>query len=190
MQAIDRRTLTQAQRGDVDAFGQVFQATHKRMYNFLIHLASDRELAADLTQETYVRAFKRLNSLNSPEALVSWLHQIALNLYRDHVKKQRLPTESIEGLGRDQEGADTGFEVADWEHLPDKRLQEREMHQILREAIQALPEIHRAVVVMHHLEGMGTDEIAEVLGTKSGTVMSRLARARATLRDRLKPYMR
>jgi RNA polymerase sigma-70 factor (ECF subfamily) len=185
-----KKLVKEAQAGDVEAFGEIFKQTNKRIYNFLLHLSSDSELAADLTQETFIRAFKSLGSLKSNKAIVSWLHRIALNLYRDEMKKPRIYAESIDhNPFSDDEIDDAAMEIEDWTNNPDRITTDKELQSIAREAISSLPEIHRAVVIMHHIEGMEVGEIAKVLKIKSGTVMSRLARARETLKRKLAFYV-
>ena len=171
---IDEHLIKKAQAGDVEAFEEIFKQTDKRIYSFLLHLSSDRELAADLRQETFIRAFKALKSLRRRDAFVSWLHRIALNLYRNETKKRRVCTERIRrNPSTDDEDDDAT----------------KELQGVVRDAISSLPEIHRTVVIMHHIEGMEINEIAKTLKVKSGTVMSRLARAREALRRRLAFYM-
>ncbi len=187
---IDGNLIKKAQAGDVEAFGEIFKQTNKQIYNFLLHLSSDRELAADLTQETFIRAFKALKSLKSSDAFVSWIHRIVLNLYRDYMKKPRLHTESIEQNSfTDDEDDDKRKEIIDWTNNPEKIASDRELQSVVRDAISSLPEIHRTVVIMHHIEGMEVNKIAKTLKIKSGTVMSRLARARETLRHKLDFYV-
>ena len=186
---INENLIKKAQAGDVEAFGEIFKETNKRIYNFLLRLSSDRELAADLTQETFIRAFKSLKSLKSNKSLVSWLHRIALNLYRDEMKKPRFYAESIDqNFSTDDEDGDA-MEIEDWTNNPDRISADKELQSVVRDAISSLPEIHRAAVIMHHIEGMEIDEIARTLKVKSGTVMSRLARAREALRHKLAFYV-
>lgn len=183
MKIVNDKTVSKAKQTDVEAFGEIFAATNQGIYNFLLYLSSDRELAADLTQETFIRAFSALKSLKSSKALNSWLHRIALNLYRDEIKKRRLDTQNIE------QNDGTELEIADLKNHPEKNVTDAELQDAVREAIQSLPEIHKAVVILHHIEGMAVEEIAKTIKIKKGTVMSRLARARETLRHKLTPYM-
>jgi RNA polymerase sigma-70 factor (ECF subfamily) len=190
MEKIDETLVKKAQTGDIKAFEEIFKKTNKRIYNFLLHLSSDSELAADLTQETFIRAFKSLKSLKSNKALVSWLHRIALNLCRDEMKKPRIHAESIDQDSFvDDESDDDVMEIEDWTNNPDKITADKELQSVVRDAISSLPEIHRTVVIMHHIEGIEIDEIARILKIKSGTVMSRLARAREALKRKLAFYM-
>lgn len=185
MEMMDEKLVKAAQAGDVEAFGEIFKQTNKRIYNFLLRLSSDDELAADLTQETFIRAFKSLKSLKSNKALVSWLHRIALNLYRDEMKKPCIHTKSIDP----NSFADDAIEIGDWMNNPDRITADKELQSVAKDAISSLPEIHRTVVIMHHIEGMEVSEIAKALKIKSGTVMSRLARARERLKHKLAFYV-
>jgi RNA polymerase sigma-70 factor (ECF subfamily) len=189
MEKIDEILVKKAQKGDIEAFEEIFKKTNKQIYNFLLHLSSDNELAADLTQETFIRAFKSLKSLKSSKALVSWLHRIALNLYRDEMKKSRIHAESIDqNYSEDDENNDT-MEIEDWTNNPARIIADKELRNVIGDAIASLPEIHRTAVVMHHIEGMAIDDIAKALKVKDGTIMSRLARARETLRSKLAFYV-
>ena len=185
---IDKNLIKKVQACDVEAFGEIFRQMNKQIYNFLLHHSSDRELAEDLTQETFIRAFKSLKSLKSHKAFVSWLHRVALNLYRDEMKKKRLDTESIDPNPTTDEDNDA-MEIEDWTNDPNRITTEKELQDTVRDAIQSLPEIHRTVTIMHHIEGLEINEIAKTLKVKKGTVMSRLARAREALRNKLAFYV-
>jgi len=185
---IDGNLIKKAQAGDVEAFGEIFKQMNIPIYNFLLNLSSDRELAADLRQETFIRAFKALKSLKRRDAFVPWLHRIALNIYRNEIKKKRLYTESIEQKSSNDDENEDAMEIEDCTNNPERITTDKELQGVVRNAIQSLPEIHRTVVMMHHIEGMEINEIAKTLQVKRGTVMSRLARARETLRRKLAFY--
>ena len=175
--------VRQAQAGDQTAYAGLFERYQRSIFNVMYQLVRDREDAADLTQETFVRAFRHLSRLQAPEAFGTWLRRIAVNIGRDHLKRRRLPTEPLTTL--------TGGERA--VESPDESLDRvairRELVATIRTAIARLPEDHRLVVILHHLDGLPVAEIAEVLDIPVGTVKSRLARARAALRDLLAPYL-
>lgn len=176
---IDESIVNKAKNGDIQTFEEIYKNTSKGIYNFLLNLSSDRELSADLTQETFIRAFKSIKSIKNKDALISWLHRIALNLYRDEMKKSK---PQIESMDKDN------IEITDYSNNPEKIMTETELQNIVKDAIQSLPEIHRAVVTMHHIEGMDIENIAKVLKTSNGTIMSRLARARKSLGRKLAFY--
>jgi len=181
MEASDAALAERARGGDVEAFGELFRKTHRRLYNFVRQMALDPDEAEDLTQETYVRAWKGIKSLRSDATFLVWLHQIALNVVRDSRKRAVLSAVSLDSASEDEESLDT----PDWSQEPERIALSEATREAVRRAIRSLPDIHRSVVTMHHLEGMEVSEIAEALGIAPGTVLSRLARAREALRRKL-----
>lgn len=169
-----------ARSGDAGAFEALYQRHRAQIHTFLRYLVRDREEAADLTQQVFMRAWDGLPRLRKAGAFVGWLHRIAANLARDWAKSARVRSEAPMPQEADlasQEDASEG-------------VLEQEMRHRVQEAVAALPEIHRGVVVMHHVEGLSVNQIAQALGVSPGTVMSRVARAREALRERLGPYLR
>lgn len=183
----DAATVARAKAGDRRAFEQLYRATAKRIYNFIRAHVRDTEEAADLAQETYVRAWRSIRRLEADEAFSVWLHRIALNLVRDWSRKRRIPEAQPE-ITEDDDG-ERLTAVPDWTKNPEKVALSQETEERVREAVAELPEIHREVVAMHYLEGLPVDEISAVLEIPVGTVLSRLSRARENLRKRLKRYV-
>jgi RNA polymerase sigma-70 factor (ECF subfamily) len=153
------------------------------MYSFIRSQVREAELAADLTQQTFVRAWESLPRLRQDGAFVGWLHRIAANLVRDEIKSGHARLEIA------------ASDVLD-DPLPDQRAtspEEAAVFQGLKAAVWAalgqLPPDQRAAVVMHHMEGMSVTEIAQAMKCRPGTVMSRLSRAREALRRRLSSYV-
>jgi RNA polymerase sigma-70 factor (ECF subfamily) len=178
-----------AREGDVEAFGGLFRATHRRIYSFIRSMVTNSEDAADLTQKTYVRAWGALRSLRSDEAFLVWLHRIALNVVRDSRKRIERPTESLDATVADEESS-PALQIPDWSLGPGEMVLTEDTQRFVRRAVERLPEIHRTVVAMHHLEGMEVTAIAGTLGISPGTVLSRLARAREALRRMLDPLVK
>jgi len=181
----DLATVARAREGDVEAFGELFRQTQVRIYNFVLSMVANPADAADLTQQVYVAAWKGLAGLRSDEAFWVWLHRIALNVVRDSRKKTTPEWVPLESEIGENEGGQAPVSLADEGYTPDAAVAAQDTQAWVRKAIATLPEAHRVVVTMHHLEGMEVNEIAEVLGVPPGTVLSRLARARETLRSRL-----
>lgn len=182
-QAADVRLVQRARKGDSDAFRELFDRHHGRLYNYMVYAVNDAGDAADLTQTTFIKAWENLSRLRNPEAFVSWLHRIAVNVVKDYARKRKdTPmTDTVEDY------------AAEPVHSPDPAISnpetavaDKHRSNVVREAVASLPDNHRNVVVMHHLEGMEITQIAQALGIAEGTVLSRLARARATLRRKLR----
>ncbi|MEI6503275.1 MAG: sigma-70 family RNA polymerase sigma factor [Armatimonadota bacterium] len=181
----DAALVEQAKRGDQQAFAALYQRHQKPVYSLIRHLTGDDEVAADLTQDTFVKAWHGLPRLRATHAFAGWLRIIATNLVRDKSRRRRPESTITENTTED--GPE--FEIADdGPHLHDQyatRLQQ----QRIREAVVRLPEPQRAVIVMHHLEDVPVAEIAVQLAIPLGTVLSRLARGREALRRRLGLYV-
>lgn len=184
METVDPALVARARDGDVEAFGEIFRATQQRIYNFIRHMVMNPEDAADLTQRTYVNAWRGLKTLRADEAFLVWLHRVALNAVRDAQKRVARPVVSLDAMADEDDGP-PGGEVPDWSRRPDEIVLSEDTQAVVRRAVRSLPEIHRSVVTMHHLEEMSVDNIAAVLGISRGTVLSRLARAREALQRKL-----
>ena len=177
--------VRRAQQGRVEAFEAIFRRYQARIYTFLRHMVGRPQEAEDLTQVTFVRAWDSIAGLRSPSALGAWLHRIAANAARDYLKSARRRFEVPLVEQADDWLPAAGESSGD----PAQSVLDAEAKAAVRMAIAALPDQHRAVVVMHHLEDMSVGDIARALGVRPGTVMSRLSRAREALRDALAQHL-
>lgn len=184
-----QETVSRARSGDMAAFEELYRSHQAGIFTFIRSQVRHREVAADLTQETFVRAWESLPRLRKPGAFRGWLHRIAANLVRDEVKSGRSRLEVTETtlLG----DAETPHQEAPAPERdgPEQRLVDGELSRHIWVALEELSEEHRAAVVMHHMEGMSVEEIAQAMGVRPGTIMSRLSRAREVLRNRLSRYV-
>lgn len=181
--------VARARRGDDGAREEICRTHYRRIYRLASRLTDRADDAVEITQETFARAFERLNELRTPAALSWWLRSIATNLCHDrHRREEQL---ALVPFARDEWGDDTGpedWEPSDESFSPEERALQTEIQSRVRRAVQALPRDQKQVVVLHHLEGMGVEEIAVTVGCAVGTVKSRLARGRAKLFELLRPY--
>jgi RNA polymerase sigma-70 factor (ECF subfamily) len=181
--------VRRAQEGDVRAFEQLFQQYHRGIYNTIYQVTRNEADAADLTQEVFVRAYRALPRLQTPEAFTSWLYRIAVNLSRNWLRDRgRVRVESLELPGDDGEEGSTR-EIADPSGDPATLTQTQDLRERVQKAVEGLSPDHRTVVTLHHLEGMPVEEIAQVMGCSIGTVKSRLSRARDHLKRKLAGYV-
>lgn len=179
--------VRQARAGDVGAFERLYRSLESGVHSYLLSQVREAELAVDLTQETFVRAWESLGRLRSPGAFRGWLYRIATNLVRDHVKSGRAKLEVTEAALAGEEGQ--ASEAAASGDGPEGAAMAAELRSAVWSAIEQLAPPQRAAVVMHHLEGMSVQEIARAQGVRPGTVLSRLARGREALRRLLGPYV-
>jgi RNA polymerase sigma-70 factor (ECF subfamily) len=179
------RWVERARNGDHDAFASLVDAYHARVWRFLLKWVKNRDDAEELTQETFLAAWRALPTFRAGSQFSTWLLGIALNLARNHHNR------TVKKRSRDVELDDTiymetpsGYEVE-----PDSRLERLQAMETLQRAIDKLPEDMRQVLIMVRLEGMQLEEVAQVLGIPSGTVKSRLSRAKARLMEDMAPHL-
>lgn len=172
---IDRREedwVRKGARGDRAAQGAIVRAYQDRVYGLLLRLSADRELALDLSQETFLKAFAGLGGFREGASLGPWLMKIANNLFIDHVRVRRI------------ESLDAAIEGGEW-HEPgaeDPAIAQIAQETDLLAALALLPVQWRQAVVLRHLDDMPYDAIAEVLGVPVGTAKTWLFRGRERLR--------
>lgn len=189
----DRDLVLACQKRDPAAFEELVRRHQRTVYALLYQLAPDWSDTSDLAQECFIRVWRSINNLRNPSSFRSWLTQIVTNLFYDELRKRprRLPTVSMdEGLGGD-EGDDNSptRDIPDVSALPDETILNNELSEVIRDAMNKLPEQFRTAIVLRELEGLSYEEIAILTKTEMGTVKSRIARARTKLQELLQPYI-
>jgi RNA polymerase sigma-70 factor (ECF subfamily) len=150
------------------------------VYAVAYRIARRTDVADDVAQETFLRAYRALDRFEAGRPFGPWVARIAANLA---INRKRSPLEREQGL------PDGHAEAPSSAPDPLGRLLETEAGAVLEKAVAELPEDQRAVFVLRIYEDLSYNEIAEALGLVPGTVMSRLSRARARLRNVLLPYL-
>jgi RNA polymerase sigma-70 factor (ECF subfamily) len=144
-------------------------------------------------QEAFIRIFKNLSRLRSPQAFTSWVYQITVNLCMDFRKaRTRSRWEPLEGNGRSgEEERHSHFELATakWVRNPEQVLENKELLAHITTAIEALPEQQKAVILLHEVEGVSKKMISEILDCSLVTVRTNLHHARKKLRRKLLKYL-
>lgn len=181
----DSDLVPRAQAGDLDAFDLLMSRYHSRIYALLYNMTSNKEDAEDLLQEVFLKAFKALPKFQGKSSFYTWVYRIAVNRAINFVKKRkRRSALSLDNLDLGIERDDTLVEMAS-RSTPFREANLTELQEKLNEALQTLSEKHRAVVIMHDIEGLQHNEIGDLLGCSSGTVRSRLFYARQQLQAEL-----
>lgn len=172
-------------------FDDLLRRYEARIFNVIYALLDDYEEAADLTQETFIRAYRGWASFRGESHVYTWLYRIAVNLTKNRLKQLRRQNQ-VEELSLDapveSEEEELSRQVADWTHCPERHVQRQEVSRIVREAIQHLPPDFREIIVLRELQELSYQELTEVLGLSMGAVKSRLFRARAQLKQLLEPH--
>lgn len=181
---IPRELIQRLQSRDPGAFDEFLELLGPRLLNFGMRMCQDREDARDVLQETMLKTFESVGDLRHPDAFRTWLYRIAANACLMKRRHSRFLKEevSLEEVLPDPEQLKNGPE---WGRLPDQALLDGELKNQVREAIYSLPPLYRSVLVLRDMEGLDTDEVAQVLGLNKDVVKMRLHRARAKVRQSL-----
>jgi RNA polymerase sigma-70 factor (ECF subfamily) len=163
--------------GDLHAFDEVYARFGEMVYNLALRLASNREEAADLTQEIFLRIYRHLGSFGGRSTLKTWVFRIAINHCRDRLSRHYPAMQSI-----DNDSEEGGVSIADPGRGPEDLAVAADEGRRVAEGLSRIPPVFREAVVLRDLEGLSYEEIAEVLGVRVGTVRSRIARGREQLR--------
>ncbi len=182
---LDDHSLVKACRaGQTEAFGALVQRYQDRLYPTILRLVGSAEDAKDVLQDTFLRAFEKLEQFQGDSSFYTWVYRIAVNLalsgHRRHRTRSLLRYHGERPISKTEDPAD---ESADAD--PTASLERAERQQIVEEALNRLCADHRAVVVLKDFDGRRYEEISVILDIPVGTVRSRLHRARCELRDRL-----
>jgi RNA polymerase sigma-70 factor (ECF subfamily) len=186
----DYAVVKQVQAGDVAAFDKLIVKYRERLFGVVYNLTSNREDAADLTQDAFIKAFQSINRFQGQSSFFTWLYRIAVNTTLTHLRKHRHRTFfSLENLQEDQVSAQIIAQLSDKKGA-DRDVQLRELQEKLNEAMQKLSIKHRTVITLFEIDGLSHAEIAEITECSEGTVRSRLHYAKQFLQAELSQYLR
>lgn len=186
--------IKQAQRGDLEATGLLIVRYQDRLYNTILKICSNPEDAAELTQETFVKALEKIADFKGKSSFYTWLFRIGVNLSLNFCKRRgRLGMQSIEAAAGSVAEKGTsrlaGYLQCREKADPVSLAQDKEAREIVFRALGRLEEEQRVVLVLRDIEGLSYQEISEILDIELGTVKSRISRARSGLRDMLEAVL-
>jgi RNA polymerase sigma-70 factor, ECF subfamily len=172
---VDAAIIEACQRGDADAFRQVFDAYKTRVYSMALHFTGDHGAANDVSQQVFITVYNAISRFRRESAFDTWLYRIVVNAcWHEHRRRRRFV--SLDEVVEPPQPREASVER---DYLRQERIQ------AVREGIASLKPKLRLPLVLRHLEGWTYEEIAAILGVSSGTVASRLNRARARLARQL-----
>lgn len=185
----DQLLVERVQSGDVAAFDVLVRKYRERLYGIIYNLTSNREDAADLTQDAFIKAFSSINRFKGKSAFFTWLYRIGVNTALSHLKRNRFRRFfSLEHIQDEGSNAQV-LETLAAKHKSEKGALLNELQEKLNEAMQKLSPKHRTVVVLFEIEGLSHQEIADIVGCSVGTVRSRLHYAKQQLQADLKHFI-
>jgi len=183
--------VQRVQAGEVEAFDQLSLRYRGRVYGMIYNMTSNREDAADLTQDALIKAFQSINRFQGQSSFFTWLYRIAVNSTLTHLRKNRLRTFfSLEKVDENDRQSAEVIEALTDNTGVERDTFVRELQERLNEAMQKLSIRHRTVVTLFEIDGLSHQEIAEIMNCSVGTVRSRLHYAKQQLQSELQPYIR
>ncbi len=188
----DRLLLPRLKQGDPGAFEELVRRYMGRLLRVARRFLRSEEDARDAVQDAFIAAFKAIRSFEANAMLSTWLHRIVVNSSLMKLRSQRRrPEEDIEDyLPKFLEDGHQVVSSAPWAESAETMLQREELRDMVRAAIERLPETYRVVLLMRDIEELSTEETAEMLGITPNAVKIRLHRARQALRAILDPRLR
>ena len=184
----EQALIQDAQQGDLDAFNTLILHYQDSVFNTALRILGDDDLAADVTQDAFISAFKGINSFRGG-SFKAWLMRTVTNACYDELRRQkRRPTTPLEPDTEDGEEMDSPRWMADPGMTPDQKAEADELEHAIQHCLNNLPMEFKTVVVMADLQGMDYSEVATAVHVPLGTIKSRLARARLRLRECLQGF--
>ena len=176
------------------SFEAAVEKYHARIFQLVYRYLGNYDEADDVTQETFIRAYRAWDNFRGDAQVYTWLYRIALNLCHNQKKKltrrQQAEGPSLDApIDNSAEDEGQTMDVPDTSAVPWNTLERKELNQQLFDAVQRLPENYRVVIVLRDIEGMSYVEIAEITNSSLEAIKSRLFRARNLLRTRLSSYI-
>lgn len=188
--AADAVLVQRAQAGDLVAFDELVRRYQERVYSTIYHMTASHEDAADLAQETFIKAFQALKTYKGDASFYTWLYRIGVNKTINFLKTRRNKTHlSLNDLDLNAEN-DPGLVALVSDNTPRRELGLTELQEKLNEAMMKLSSVHRLAVTLHDVQGLPHEEIARIMDCNVGTVRSRLFYARQQLQAYLSDYVK
>ena len=183
----DNQLVKAAQNSDQSAFRELVARYENRIYRLALKMVRNPQDAEDVLQETFISAFRHLDSFRGDAAFSTWIFRIATNASLMKIRSIK-PVQLLEDQSDDWNGTEREASLVDWSATPEEMLLNGEIRSQMDAALARLPETLRAVFVLRDIEGLSVDETARVLEISVPNVKTRLHRARLALREALSAY--
>ena len=187
----DAMLVESAVAGDQKAFELLVIKYQRRIQRLIGRMVRDVDLVEDITQETFIRAYRALAQFRGEAQFYTWLYRIAINTAKKalmDLKRNPTVSENAYKSDDDDETSSVENELTSAE-TPDAVLASKEIAEIINAAMDALPEELRVAITLREIEGLSYEEIAEVMRCPIGTVRSRIFRAREAISAKIKPLL-
>ncbi|MCZ2155554.1 MAG: sigma-70 family RNA polymerase sigma factor [Bryobacterales bacterium] len=180
--------------GNAAAFDEFVRIFQSKIFQYTLMMCGHREDAEEVAQDTLLKVFENFDQLQDARAVRAWVFRIARNACLIKRRKSIFAPKvelSLEDYlpQMEDDGDGLRIQIADWSQIPENQMLQSQLKAILTAAIQELPEIYRAVLLLRDVEELNTDETADVLGVTADVVKTRLHRARLAVRQKLDRHL-
>ena len=180
-----------AKGGDTGAFEELVNRYERKIFRLGMNITQNREDAEDVMQDAFLKSYQNLDRFQGDSRFYTWLVRIAVNEALMKLRKRRANQVSLDEPLKDGDGEESVFrEIVDWGPSPEKKFAQVELNEILNSVIGELDPIFRVAFLLRDVEGLSTEDTAQILGVSVAAVKSRLLRARLKLRQKLNKYFR
>ncbi|MGI9237199.1 MAG: RNA polymerase sigma factor RpoE [Woeseiaceae bacterium] len=183
-QSSDKKLVKRVQRGDKGAFDLLVLKYQHKIVNLVMRYVRDPELALDITQEAFIKAYRALPRFRGDSAFYTWMYRIAVNTAKNHLAAQRRRPMNVELDFQDPDQYDLHAKLKETD-TPEAITLSNELKNTVEQAIAALPEDLRTAIILREIEGMSYEEIAQTMECPVGTVRSRIFRARDAISKKI-----
>jgi RNA polymerase sigma-70 factor (ECF subfamily) len=186
---VDRQLVERAQRGDKKAFELLVVKYQRKLARLLSRFIRDASEVEDVTQETFIKAYRALPTFRGDSAFYTWLYRIGINTAKNYLVAvgRRAPT--MTGVDNEEaEDIEQGEQLKDL-NTPENQMISRQVAETVNSTLQELPEELRTAITLREIDGLSYEEIAQIMSCPIGTVRSRIFRAREAIAERLRPQL-
>ncbi|ANX00898.1 RNA polymerase subunit sigma-24 [Thermoclostridium stercorarium subsp. leptospartum DSM 9219] len=182
MDTAEKKLIELSVGGDVEAFETLIQSHQKKVYNIALRMTGNPEDAQELAQEAIVRAFTSIGKFRGDSSFSTWLYRITINVCTDFLRKRNKVTLISMEQGAASNDNQQGLQIEEESPGPDELAEKKQLKKLVRDAMDALSEEHRQVLILRDILKLSYKEIANTLKVNEGTIKSRINRARAGLK--------
>ena len=181
--------IKKCKNGDRNAFGELVTMYQSKVVNMSYSLLSNREDAFDAAQEVFLRVYRGLDNFREKSSFSTWIYRITTNVCSDFLRKRQRTISTISVSGAYDDDEDKELEIRDSAPTPEEYAQANEKQKAVMDALADIKYEYREIITLFDIEGMNYEEISRVLKIPTGTVKSRLNRARGAMRKKLSENM-
>lgn len=186
MSTTEQDWIAKAQKGDPYAFEYLVETHQTKVYNLALRMVSNPDDAAELSQDAFLKAWRSIGQFHGDSSFATWMHRLTHNVCIDFLRSEKRHRQAGASFSLDEEHEEgTRTLLPDTHYEPHRQLEQKELREQVTQGLQTLSPEHKEVLLLREISGLSYQEIAQAVGLPEGTVKSRIARARLTLRNYL-----